>query len=58
MNMARYQIENTISGVVLGVYEGASKADALDAMARDCGYRDYADCCAVADGAGIVAVEV
>lgn len=44
----RYQIENTISGIVLGIFEGATEAEALDAMARDAGYRDYADACTVA----------
>lgn len=40
--MNRYQIENTKSGMVLGVYEGETEAEALDAMARDAGYRDHA----------------
>ena len=46
--MGKYQITNTISGVELGVYEGATEAEALDAMARDAGYSDYAECCEVA----------
>ncbi len=37
----RYRIENTKSGLELGVYEGSSKEDALDALARDAGYDDY-----------------
>lgn len=39
----RFQIENTVSGLILGVYEGATEAEALDAMARDAGYADYAE---------------
>lgn len=41
--MATWTIENTVSGLVLGEWEGETAADALDAMARDAGYRDYAD---------------
>jgi len=55
--MSKYEIENTISGVVFGVYEGNSENEALDAMARDAGYADYAECCEVAsacDGAIVV----
>ena len=40
-----YRIENTISGVVLGDYEGASPADALDLMAREAGCANYAALC-------------
>lgn len=31
------------AGVVLGDYPGETAADALDALARDAGYRDAAD---------------
>ncbi len=37
----KYQIENTMSGWVFGVYKGDSKEDALDALAKDAGYDDY-----------------
>ena len=40
-----YTISDAVSGLVLGVYEGTSKDDALDTMARDAGYEDYFDVC-------------
>lgn len=46
--MSKYLITNTHSGAELGVYEGNTEAEALDAMARDAGYSSYAECCAVA----------
>jgi hypothetical protein len=39
----KHMITNTRSGYVLGLYDGATPAEALDAMARDAGYADYAD---------------
>ena len=45
--MAHWQIENGVSAVVLGVYEGATEHEALDAMAKDAGYADYAAACEV-----------
>ena len=39
--MAKFQIENTISGGVLGIYEAETGQEALDIMAVDAGYRDY-----------------
>lgn len=39
--MRYWKITNTISGVFLGVYEACDVDGALDAMARDAGYRDY-----------------
>jgi hypothetical protein len=41
--MYPYQIENTVSGVVLGQYEGANPDDALEALARDAGYANRAE---------------
>lgn len=58
--MHTYEIENTKSGIILGQYEGATEAEALDALARDAGYTDYADMCAVAPAANgeIVVTEI
>jgi len=36
------------AGVDLGVWSGATPADALDAMARDAGYENQADATAIA----------
>ena len=41
--MAKFQIEQTVSGVDLGVYEGETADQALDAMAKDQGYDNYDD---------------
>ena len=38
----RYQITNTGSGADLGTYEAPTAAAALDLMAQDAGYADYA----------------
>jgi hypothetical protein len=40
-----YTISNAISGMVLGIYEGTSRDDALDTLARDAGYADFFDAC-------------
>ena len=37
-----YQIENTQSGIILGTYEADTPHEALDRMAQDAGYKDYA----------------
>lgn len=45
--MTRYRISNPASGVTLGEYDAESERAALDALARDAGYRDYAAACEV-----------
>lgn len=45
--MPRYLIANRDSGHEFGIYEAASKDDALDVYARDAGYRDFEDCCSI-----------
>jgi hypothetical protein len=45
--MPTYKIENTVSGQVLGAYQARDENAALDAMARDAGYKDFADSCRV-----------
>lgn len=50
--MAKYMIENRHSAVILGTYEAEDEAAALDAMARDAGYADYAAALAVTEGDG------
>ncbi|MCR2832166.1 hypothetical protein NR402_18180 [Acidithiobacillus ferrooxidans] len=39
----KYQIENARSGIVLGTYDADTPAQALDLLAKDAGYKDYAD---------------
>jgi hypothetical protein len=54
-----YTISNSRSGVILGVYEGTSKDDALDTLARDAGYADYFDACESGfDGGDLIATEI
>ncbi|HAX81606.1 MAG TPA: hypothetical protein DCY40_03425 [Actinobacteria bacterium] len=40
-----WEISNPRSGAILGRWDAATAEAALDAMARDAGYADYADCC-------------
>lgn len=41
--MARWIIENRRSGTEVGRYSAETRQGALEAMARDVGYRTYAD---------------
>jgi hypothetical protein len=43
--MPTYKISNAIHGAPLGVYQAVSRADALEQLARDAGYPDYATAC-------------
>lgn len=40
-----YQIHNIDTGEDLGAYSGATPRDAIEALAREAGYRDYAEAC-------------
>jgi hypothetical protein len=54
-----YTISNAISGLVLGVYQGTSKDDALDTLARDAGYADFFDACESGeDGDDLIVTEI
>lgn len=52
--MAQWRVHNPTTWHEFGVYEGANEQDALDAMARDAGYADFADACETA-GLGAIA---
>ncbi len=39
--MSKFEINQAVSGVDLGVFNGKTKDQALDAMAQDQGYADY-----------------
>ena len=42
--MQTFEIYNMNAGEVLGTYQAKTEDQALDVMARDYGFRDYADC--------------
>ena len=57
--MIKWLVENAISGIVLGEYEGETEADALDALAQDAGYADFAAAREVApDDGGLLVTRV
>ena len=41
--MRKWRVGNATSGADLGIFEGETEQDALDAMAREAGYADYAE---------------
>lgn len=43
--MATYEISSETSGAVVWTGEAQSSAEALDAMAREAGYKDHEDAC-------------
>ena len=47
-----FKITNKISGHVLGLYAATTESQALDIMAQDAGYTDYAECCQVTGSVG------
>ena len=51
--MKSFRVHSPNTGHEFGIYGGESADEALDAMAVDAGYADYADACEVA---GLVAV--
>ena len=54
----KYQIENIDSGFIFGIYEADSEEGALDAFAKDAGYRDIEHANEVATVARLRVVEV
>ncbi len=58
--MKTYTIANRVSGFEIGEYQGSTKAEALDVMARDAGYRDFSQACDVTgnDGDDLIVTEV
>lgn len=56
--MRYYKIYNRTIGLDLGVFEAADEMAALDALAREAGYRDYAEACEVAPSDDLQVEEV
>lgn len=56
--MKTYEIEQTETAAVLWRGDAESEQGALDAMARDAGYRDYAHACEDTSSGGVEVREV
>ena len=47
----KFRVSNKVSGQDLGIFDWTDERDALDAMAQDAGYYDFADSCGEVGGA-------
>lgn len=43
--MKKFTISNPATGLTFGTYEGTTKREALNAYARDAGYKSFVDAC-------------
>ena len=48
--MNAYHIYNSRSGHYLGSYRATDEAEALEALARDCGYSSHEEACRFSNG--------
>lgn len=58
--MTTFQISNPISGLILGTYDAETREAALEALAKDAGYKSFAESCEVTgeDGSELIVREV
>ena len=57
MNANMYRIESA-AGIVIGEYCAIDRADALDEMAAELGYDDYAECVVVTGEGDLIVTEI